>query len=418
MQIQSLRGMHDIGEPEIHIWQHVESLARQVSSLSGFHEVRTPILEPTALFKRGVGETTDIVEKEMYTFEDRNGDSLSLRPEGTASIVRSVAQHQWHRSVSTLKMYYLGPMFRHERPQKGRLRQFYQFGLEIVGVAAPWADVEVMSTQHQFFQKLGLSENIELHISSLGDEKCRPAYKELLLKTLRPLAPQLCSDCQRRMEKNPLRVLDCKVESCRKVAATLPVMMDHLCEDCDQHFQQVRQGLEALKIPYQIDPKIVRGLDYYTRTSFEFITSKVGSQGTLCGGGRYDRLFEDLSGDAVPGIGCAMGLDRIMIMLEDRIENYKPKTFAFILCPNPTTRLKALEVLKEFRDSGFRAEMELSDRSFKAQMKQADKMGARWCVILGDDELNRKAATVKNMETGQQQEISLEQLIKTLASSN
>ncbi len=414
--VKSLRGMKDVGEPEIHLQLHIEKTIRNIYELSGFHEVRTPYLESTALFQRGVGDTTDIVEKEMYTFADRNGDSISLRPEGTASIVRATLENQWLQLSPHLKMYYVGPMFRHERPQKGRFRQHTQFGMEIFGVEGPWADVEIMATQNWVLESLGLSKDITLKISSLGDQNCRPAYRETLLRILRPKAIDLCADCQRRIEKNPLRVFDCKVETCRQIAKTLPSVLESLCEPCASHFESVKKGLKELNVSFEVDPKIVRGIDYYSRTSFEFVTSQIGAQGTVCGGGRYDQLIGQLGGPATPGVGCGMGLERLSLLLESRTQEFQPKADLFIAVPDETTKASAYALCHSLRRSGVRAEIDLVDRSMKAQFKKADRLGVPYCGILGGDELKNNKITLKNMVSGEQEEVSLTELATVLKS--
>jgi histidyl-tRNA synthetase len=408
--IKSLRGMNDIGAPEIHLWHHIEALARKLYASTGFHEVRTPILESTALFKRGVGETTDIVEKEMYTFDDRNGESVSLRPEGTASIVRALVEHQWYKNSPLLKIFYFGPMFRHERPQKGRFRQHFQFGLEIFGVAGPQADVEIIATQDALFKKLNLSENITLKISSVGDGNCRPAYRDKLVEILKPQASRLCPDCQRRLDKNPLRIFDCKVEGCQAVAKTLPLMLDHLCAECGRHFESVREGLTNLGVKFEIDPGVVRGIDYYTRTSFEFVSSHIGAQGTVCGGGRYDRLVEELGGDPLPGVGCGMGVERLALLLEAETARYIPKPRVFFVTPDAQGRAFALGICHRLRSLGVYAEMDLLERSMKAQMRAADKSGATFTAIVGENEVKAGEVTLKNMADGQQTKMALSQL--------
>ncbi len=411
MSIKSLRGMNDIGQPEIFLWHHIEGVTRNLYTCTGFHEVRTPLLESTALFKRGVGETSDIVEKEMYTFDDRNGESISLRPEGTASIVRALLEHQWHKESSVVKIFYFGPMFRHERPQKGRFRQHFQFGLEIFGVAGPHADVEVIATQDQLFKKLNLRGNITLKISTIGDRNCRPAYREKLLGILRPRAAELCPDCQRRLEKNPIRVFDCKVESCQAIAKTLPLMIDHLCAECETHFAGVKVGLKRLNVQFEVDPKVVRGIDYYTRTSFEFVSSHLGAQGTVCGGGRYDHLVEELGGDSVPGVGCGMGMERLALLLEAETPRLTPKPEVYFVAPDAIGRGKAMEICHSLRANGVRAEIDLLERSMKAQMRAADKSGAKFTFILGETEVNAGEASLKNMTDGSQNKIKFDQLL-------
>lgn len=407
--IQTLRGMKDVGAPEIHLWHHIERLARKLYECTGFNEVRTPLLESTSLFKRGVGENTDIVEKEMYTFTDLSGDSISLRPEGTASIVRALLEHNWHKSEPVQKIYYFGPMFRHERPQKGRFRQHFQFGLEIFGVPGPLADVEVIATQDQLFKQLGLKD-VTLKISSIGDRECRPAYREKLLMTLTPQKSELCEDCQRRMEKNPMRVFDCKVEKCKSIAAKLPLMIDNLCEPCRTHFQGVQNGLKQLGVSFEIDAKVVRGIDYYTRTSFEFVSSNLGAQSTVCGGGRYDGLVEELGGDAVPGVGCGMGMERLAMLLEAQTAQVTPKAEVYFVTPDAIGRAKAMEICHSLRADGVRADIDLLERSMKAQMRSADKSGAKYTFILGESEVISGEAVLKNMADGQQNKIKFSQI--------
>jgi len=403
--------MNDIGEPEIFLWHHIEAMARKLYESTGFHEVRTPILESTALFKRGVGETTDIVEKEMYTFDDRNGESISLRPEGTASIVRALLEHQWHKTNPVVKIYYFGPMFRHERPQKGRFRQHFQFGLEIFGVTGPMADVEVIATQDQLFQKLNLRSNIMLKISTVGCRNCRSVYREKLLSILKPMAKNLCPDCQRRIEKNPMRIFDCKVEGCQALAQKLPLMIDHLCAECEMHFSGVKNGLSRLNVQYEIDPRVVRGIDYYTRTSFEFVSSHLGAQGTVCGGGRYDHLVEELGGDSVPGVGCGMGMERLALLLEPMTSQFLPKPKVFFVAPDQAGREKSASLCHELRADGVYAEIDLLERSMKAQMRAADKSRAQYTVIIGESEISNGEASVKNMSDGQQVKIKLSEIL-------
>lgn len=417
MKIQSIRGMNDLGIEDSPLWRYIESHAKKTFDAFGFTELRTPILESTQLFKRGVGEDTDIVEKEMYSFEDRNGDSLSLRPEGTASAVRAVVQHSWVRANPVLKLFYIGPMFRHERPQKGRYRQFHQVGGELFGVEEPKADVEIIALQHQFFRKLGL-EDVELRLSSIGCDTCRPPYKQVLKEILESHRNDLCEDCQRRIDTNPLRVLDCKVETCKEIAKELPHIVDHLCGECRPHFDSVRDGLVALDIPFVVDPKIVRGLDYYNRTAFEFVctSEKLGAQATISGGGRYDKLVEDLGGKATPAIGFAAGLERIALILEEQKEKLVPKVDLYLANPDEAGYVKCLQLCNDLRMRGIRAEMDLQSKSFKAQMKRANKLMARYVLIIGQQELDNNLVILKDMQEGTQEEIiftRLEDELKT-----
>lgn len=411
MKIQSIRGMNDIGIEDSPLWRYIESHAKKVFDSFGFVELRTPVLEATALFKRGVGEDTDVVEKEMYTFEDRNGDSLSLRPEGTASVVRAVNQSSWLRENPVLKLFYIGPMFRHERPQKGRYRQFHQLGAELFGVEGPLADIEVIAAQHNLFKNLGL-EGVELRLSSIGCNTCRPPYKALLIKELSSQKEDLCEDCNRRLDSNPLRVLDCKKEKCKAIAAKLPHVVDHLCGECRPHFDAVRDGLVALNIPFIVDPKIVRGLDYYNRTAFEFVctSDKLGAQATISGGGRYDGLVEQLGGKPTSGVGFAAGIERICILLEEQKENLKPHVDLFLVNPDESGKIKCMQICNELRERGVRAEMDIQGKSFKAQMKRANKVRSRFVLIIGQNEIDNNLVILKDMNEGTQEEILLTQL--------
>jgi histidyl-tRNA synthetase len=409
MEIKSLRGMKDVAEPEISLWHFIENKARRLYEAAGFREVRTPILESTQLFKRGVGETTDIVEKEMYTFSDRNGESVSLRPEGTASIVRALLEHNWLAQSPVKKIFYWGPMFRHERPQKGRFRQHFQFGLEIFGVEGPDADVEILATQSILFEELGLTD-VTLKISSIGDQVCRPAFREKLIQVLKPRAQELCEDCQKRLDRNPLRIFDCKVPSCQAIAKTLPTMGDSLCEPCKQHFAGVKSGLNALNIRFVEDPRIVRGLDYYTRTAFEFVTDRIGAQGTVCGGGRYDQLVSELGGPATPAVGCGMGEERLAMLLASLQDKVQKHVQLYCVLPDPSGKDLARKICFQLRREGFAAEMDLQGRSMKAQFKSADKFGVQFSLILGGSEIQNGEAILRNMKDGTQESVPLSQL--------
>lgn len=415
MKIQSIRGMNDIGESEIHLWHFVENKIRKLSEAYNFFEVRTPVLESTQLFKRSVGDTSDIVEKEMYTFTDRNGESLSLRPEGTASVARAVIEHNWAFETPGLKMYYLAPMFRHERPQKGRYRQFHQFGTELLGVEAPHADVEVIALAHALFQDLGI-HGIELQISSVGCETCRPNYKKLLQDKLAPHKEKLCEDCQRRFDTNPMRVLDCKVKSCKEIAVELPGIVDHLCATCVTHFNGVRDGLIALQIPFRVNPKIVRGLDYYVRTAFEFINNDetLGAQSTVCGGGRYDRLIEQLGGKPTPAVGFGMGLERLTLLLETRKQELIPKVDLYCVVADEAARTRLQQVCFKLRSAGLRVEMDLQPKSMKSQLKRANKLQARYSLILGSQELEKQMALLKDMSQETQIEVPMDTIEKEI----
>ncbi len=411
MSYQSVRGMNDIGGKEIHLWRYLENHIRKLYENFGFHEVRTPLVEPAALFQRGVGDTSDIVEKEMYTFEDRNGDLLALRPEGTASIMRAVLEHNWLRENPTLKIYYFGPMYRHERPQKGRYRQHYQFGLEIMGVNEPTADAEIIALQSALFQQMEI-QDVELRLSSVGCAQCRPPYRELLLERLRPLAPEFCADCQRRMERNPMRMFDCKSTSCQKLLENIPFQFEHLCKECDGHFQGLLKELNLFGISYTIDPKIVRGLDYYLRTSFEFVSTSQDI--TLCGGGRYDGLAEILGGKPTPGIGCGMGVERLVALMGERLDRVTPRPDLVLVYADDAGREQAQKICYDLRCKGYHVEIDLGQRSLKAQMKWASKIGAPKTGIVGKTEVDSGFLTIKDMATSEQTAVAFVDLEKNL----
>lgn len=414
MKIQSVRGMNDIFQPEIALWHKIESDIRDACRVFGFSEIRTPILEPTELFKRGVGSDTDIVEKEMYTFSDRNGDSLTLRPEGTASVVRAIVEHNLLGENPTLKLYYMGPMFRHERPQKGRYRQFYQFGVELVGPDHPFADVEVIALQHLLLKKLGVDKFVELRISSVGCGECRPAYKEKLISLLEAKKSDLPEDVQKRIHTNPQRIFDHKDEKVQKIASTLPVMVDSICESCRKHLNGVEEGLGAYKIPYVIDPKIVRGLDYYTQTAFEFVTDKLGAQATVCGGGRYNKLIAELGGPEAPAVGFGMGIERLSLLVQQLgVVEADSCDVAFVY-PDEKGLPVAFRLCQELRLAGLHCEIDYQGRSMKSQMKRADKLKARYTVIIGGAEIERGLAVVKDMSARSQKDVPFDQLLNSI----
>ncbi len=406
MKIQSIRGMNDIGDKDIHLWRYVEQKVRKLYERFGFSAVITPEVESTALFQRGVGETSDIVEKEMYTFTDRNGDSLTLRPEGTASVVRAVIQHNWMYENSTLKLYYFMPMFRHERPQKGRYRLHYQFGLEIFGVAGPEADVEVISLQALLFKELGLTD-VSLQINSIGCKVCRPPFRDLLLTELNKIKDKLCGDCHRRMDKNPWRVFDCKVETCKAAVKNMPTQIEHLCADCEKHFSGLKGGLENLNVEFKVNPHIVRGLDYYCRTCFEFTTDRIGAQGTVCGGGRYDYLFEEFGGKATPGFGVGMGFERLLMLLENKKEEVQPKPDIALVYADDEGRAYCQKLAYKLRAKNLYVDLDLEGRSVKSQFKRANKINARYVLTIGSREVTEAKGKIKNMATTQEKEITL-----------
>jgi histidyl-tRNA synthetase len=410
MKIQSIRGVKDILPDEIWKWQHIESVAHNIFPRFGFKEIRLPIFEDTRLFSRSIGEATDIVEKEMYTFDDRSGDSITLRPEGTASVVRAYVQHKLYNPPSVLKMFYIGPMFRYERPQAGRLRQFNQIGVEAMGSPSPIVDVEVMTMLMLFFKALGLTET-KLEINSLGSQECRPQYRELLQTEIEKHLDQLCSNCTARYQRNPLRVLDCKVEQCGKVAETLPKLIDHLDTASAEHFSEVRSLLDSAGTPYSVNTSLVRGLDYYNRTAFEVTSTNLGSQNAICGGGRYDTLVEELSGPSTPCFGFALGLERLVSLVPfDNIEKLQKIPDIFIVCMSEETKITGFQIAQDLRLKGFWVERDYEMGSMKSQMRKANKSQSRFTLILGENEIRSGNLILKNMETGEQKKCSAQDL--------
>ena len=412
MKLTSLRGMNDILPPEIHIWHAIETNLHWICSRFGFEEIRTPLLEQTSLFKRGVGEDTDIVEKEMYSFTDKGGENVSLRPEGTASVVRSLVENSWFRANPITKLFYIGPMYRYERPQKGRFRQFHQFGVELLGVSDPNADVEVIALMDMLLQMFKLT-NVELHLSSIGCDTCRPPYKTMLIKKLEAIKNQLPPDFVPRIYSNPQRVFDLKDEKAQELVKDFPVLMDHLCEECKTHFDGVKVGLSALKIPYIVNPKIVRGLDYYTKTAFEFLSSDLGAQSTICGGGRYDKLVEQSGGPPTPAVGFGMGLERLVLILNEK--GFKVEHVAEVSVVYDEAATKEAFVLAHIlRGTGFRVDISLQGKNMKNQFKRADKVGSRITLILGAEELKKNTIMFKDMQSHEQKEISVDDISKEL----
>jgi histidyl-tRNA synthetase len=407
--------MNDILPGEVAKWQWVESVARRVFANFGFREIRIPLLEKTELFARGIGESTDIVEKEMYTFPDRNGQLLTVRPEATASVVRAFIQHQFHLQPSMRKFYTLGPMFRHERPQKGRYRQFHQINVEVFVMDDPMIDAEVIFMLMVFLEELNIRD-LELHINSMGCRECRQPFRKSLAEYLEKVRDQLCQDCQRRLLTNPLRVFDCKVETCRQLLDDAPVLLDHLCDDCQTNFQSVQDYLTGLGMSYTIDPHMVRGLDYYTRTTFEVLTPHLGAQNAVGGGGRYDGLMKDLGGPDLTGTGFAIGLERLILLLDDSAGSDTDSPNLFISCLGAEAQKRGFQLVQTLRLENLSVEMDYESRSLKAQMRRADKLGATHVLILGEDELAKGVAILRDMEAGVQEEISLEGIAEQLLS--
>lgn len=404
--VQAIKGMNDILPDQIRWWQKVEQAARELLETFGYREIRTPVVEYTELFARSIGESTDIVEKEMYTFPDRKNRLLTLRPEATASIVRAFIQNNLQSDPLARKFYSLGPMFRHERPQKGRYRQFHQIDAEVFGIEDPLLDAEIMYMLRLFLERLGLS-GVVLHVNSLGCRDCRQDYRKTIQEYLENRVGSLCEDCRRRRHTNPLRVFDCKVEGCRAALERAPVLLDSICDRCADHFGRVRQYLDLLETAYEIDPRMVRGLDYYVRTTFEIITDRLGAQNAVGGGGRYDGLMRDLGGPDFPGIGFAIGLERLILLLQQNQpeEVQRPKLFVATL--GETARLKGFQLTQELRQLGLETETDLESRSLKSQMRRADKLEARYVLILGEDEVAKGEIQLRDMLHKTQEVISL-----------
>jgi histidyl-tRNA synthetase len=409
MKIQAVRGMHDTLPGEIETWQLVEFLARRVFDAYGFSEIRIPLLERTELFARSIGEATDIVEKEMYTFLDRNEVSLTLRPEATAGILRAYIEHNLHRIEPLQKLYCIGPMFRHERPQKGRYRQFHQIDAEILASADPRSDAELLAMLRTFFHELGLKE-LDFQINSLGCGICRPGFKESLMKFLGVREKELCEDCQRRLRVSPLRIFDCKVEKCQEVLHDAPRILDQLCPECQAHLQGVKIHLDLLRVPYSINSLIMRGLDYYTRTTFEVISQDLGAQNAVCGGGRYDRLIQDLGGPDLPGIGFAIGVERLVHILREKDAGSARSPDCFVVALGQEAAREAFLLVERARQLGLRSEMDFRGGTLKAQMRRADKLGARRVIILGETELESRKVPLRDMREGTQEQVPVETL--------
>lgn len=413
MSITGIKGMNDILPGEVETWQFLEETARKVFAAYGFAEIRVPVVEKTDLFRRSIGETTDIVEKEMYTFSDKSDNSLTLRPEGTASVIRAFIEHKLYAQDPVAKLYYLGPMFRYERPQKGRYRQFHQIGAEAIGVENPRIDAQLLAMLSHYFDAVGIRD-VELQLNSLGCPECRPGYREKLLAYIEARLDALCEDCRRRYRTNPLRVLDCKVPGCREAMAQAPSVLDHLCSGCAGHFGRVQEHLRDMGTPFALNPRMVRGLDYYTKTTFEMVTGSLGAQNAVAAGGRYDGLVRELGGPSLPGIGFAMGVERLVLMKgEERIPSPRPDLFFAALGEEAGRR--AFTLMSALQRRGVKADTEFEGKSLKAQMRRAGKLQARHVLILGGDELARGIAQLRDMDAGTQEEVALEGLEERLA---
>ena len=414
-KIQKPRGTMDIFPRDALVWQKIEDKAIEVATRFGFGEIRTPTFEELALFKRGVGEVTDVVQKEMYVFKDKEERIFALRPEGTASVVRAIIENGKASDVMPLRYFYLINCFRYEKPQAGRSREFFQFGTEMFGTKDASADATVIALASTLFKELEIKD-VELHINSIGCPNCRPKYREALVNYFKAHEDKLCDTCRERLKTNPLRVLDCKSPICSEIAKDAPNTIDYLCDECGEHFEDLKVYLGAQGIDYKIDTRIVRGLDYYTKTVFEFICNKIGAQSTICGGGRYDGLMEQLGGPSLPGIGFGMGLTRLILAMEasGATQPEEPKPLVYIAPMGKNARAKALSLVSQLRDKGVYAECDISARSLKAQMKYADKIGAHYTLILGDSELECGKAQLKDMTNSTQTEIEIDTLVSKL----
>ena len=409
---KAIKGTKDVLPKDVHKNQYIEATALDIASKFGYKEIRTPVFEHTELFQRGVGDTTDVVQKDMYTFDDKGGRSITLRPEGTAGAVRSYLENGLCNEALPQKVCYLISCYRYEKPQAGRLREFHQFGVECFGSASPLADAEIIALAKSLFDTLGVKD-LSLEINSIGCPTCRAEYHKALKEYFSSRKDELCNTCKSRLDRNPMRILDCKSPICHEIAEGAPVVIDYLCDECKEHFENVQKYLKAQNIEYTINPQIVRGLDYYTKTVFEFVSNSIGAQGTVCGGGRYDGLVEELGGQHTPSLGFAMGIERLMLLMEAQgcefPEAEKPDLFIVALGEKAT--LKAVEIAKDMREEGFSALLDLNQRSVRAQMKYADKLGAKFNVVIGDNEVEAKTAKLKNMQTGEETEINLDTFV-------
>jgi histidyl-tRNA synthetase len=417
LKFKSIKGTKDILPGEVESWQRVEETIRRVLSAFNYREIRTPIFEQTSLFARSIGELTDIVSKEMYTFIDRSEESLTLRPEGTAAALRAFIQNNLGEQTPLTKLYYMGPMFRQERPQAGRLRQFHQFGVEALGSSSPQLDVEMMLIALTVYRELGIMQ-FALKVNSVGCQQCRPAYKKKLLEALQKVQSQLSPESQARVNQNPLRVLDSKDEKDRELTRTAPLMKDHLCPECSEHFLEVQKLLQSTGTSFEIDGRLVRGLDYYTKTAFEITSSALGSQDALAGGGRYDLLVEELGGKPTPGIGFAAGMERLMMVLA-KVGTPAPSGLTpilYIVTTDDSSRRWAFTTASSLRSKGLRVEIDYLGRSVKAQMRESNRLEAQYSMVIGDTELKTQQAKLKNMKTGEETSVNLDALQSTLRS--
>lgn len=405
---KAIKGTKDALPKDIHKYQYIEATVIDIAEKYGYKEMRTPVFEHTELFQRGVGDTTDVVQKEMYTFDDKGGRSITLRPEGTAGAVRAYLENGLCNETLPQKICYLTSCYRYEKPQAGRLREFHQFGIECFGTQSPLADAEMIALANSVFITLGV-QDLSLEINSIGCPECRAEYHKALKEYFSKRQEDLCDTCRSRLDRNPMRILDCKSPVCSEIAKGAPVVIDYLCDDCKAHFEKVQEYLKAMNIDYTVNPKIVRGLDYYTKTVFEFVSNSIGAQGTVCGGGRYDGLVEELGGQHTPSLGFAMGLERLMLLMDAQGCSYPEPAVPdlFIVAMGDKATVKAIEIAKDMRDEGFSAVLDLNQRSLRAQMKYADKLNAKFNAVIGDNEVDSGKARLKNMASGEEYDIDL-----------
>ena len=409
------KGTKDMLPDQAYKWHYIEEAFADICRRYGFQEIRTPVFEHTELFQRGVGDTTDIVQKEMYTFQDYGKRSITLKPEGTSPVVRAFTEHKLYAGVQPNKFYYNIQCFRYEKPQSGRLREFHQFGIETFGTMDMMADAECISLGYDFLQEMGITD-VELRINSVGCPECRKKHREALREFLKPKYDELCDTCKDRFDRNPMRIIDCKSPICQELVAGAPMMIDYLCDDCRDAFEQLKANLDAMGIEYVVDPGIVRGLDYYTKTAFEFVTTKIGAQGTVCGGGRYDKLVEEVGGPSTPGVGFGLGKERLLLTMEAcGVEIPEPSgADVFIAVMGDEAKAAGLKLMRELRKQGIAVQMDIMGRNIKNQFKYANRINARKTVVIGQDELEKNSFAIKDMATSQQVNVPMESIVEEL----
>lgn len=409
------KGTKDLLPAQAYKWHYVERKFAEICKNYGFKEIRTPMFEHTEVFARGIGDTTDVVQKEMYTFNDHGNRSITLKPEGTSGAVRAFIEHKQYAEVQPTKYYYDTDCFRYEKPQSGRLRHFHQFGIEVFGTPNMLADSEVICLANDFLNQLGITE-IELRINSVGCPECRKKHREALKEFLRPRYDELCNTCKERYDRNPMRILDCKSEICQEIVKDAPRMLDYLCDDCKNAFEELKSNLTAMGIEYKVDPNIVRGLDYYTKTAFEFVTTSIGAQGTVCGGGRYDHLIEELGGPPIPGVGFGLGIERLLMLMDACGAQFPADNSVDVFIAVMGERAKAfgLKLCRELRQSGVAAEMDTLARNIKGQFKYADRLNAKYTLVIGENELDKGVVSLKDMSMSQQREIKIEDIFEEI----